>query len=327
MEKGKTVDTEIESFAGHPPEKWQLSDVEPCYETRFGVAYCGDARELLKFLPDESVDLIVTSPPFALNRKKEYGNVEPEEYVEWFKPFAQEFWRVLSTKGSFVLHLGGSWNKGEATKSLYTYDLLLALTRNYEKKFYLAQDFYWYNPAKLPAPAEWVTVRRIRVKDAIEFLWWFSKNPIVQADNRRILKQYSESMVRLLKNGYKAKLRPSGHNISRKFGRDHGGAIPSNLIVCSNTDSGSRYFSMSKEHGIRAHPARYASELPEFFIRFLTETSSKVLDPFGGSNTTGFVAETLGRKWMTFEMHEEYLRASLFRFQPEQIVRSKFQQI
>ena len=315
----------VTSFTDQPLEQWKLSNVEPYYETHFGVAYLDDALRLIKLLPPESVDLIITSPPFALNRKKEYGNVAPEEYVNWFKPFALEFWRVLSPNGSFVLHIGGSWNKGEPTKSLYTYELLLALTKEYEKRFYLAQDFYWYNPAKLPVPAEWVTVRRIRVKDAIEFLWWFSKNDYTEADNRRVLKEYSESMKRLLKNGYKAKLRPSGHKISKKFKRDHGGAIPANLLVCSNTDSGSRYFRKCRERNIKPNPARYSPELPEFFIRLITNPYDKILDPFAGSNTTGFVAEELGRRWMAFEICEEYLKGSVFRFSKEQIVQSKFQ--
>jgi len=317
--------TDVTTFTDEPFEHWRLSGTEPYYETRLGVAYLGDSLELLKLLPPESVDLIMTSPPFALTRKKEYGNVEPEEYVLWFKSFALEFWRVLSPNGSFVLHIGGSWNKGEPTKSLYTYELLLALTKEYEKRFYLAQDFYWYNTAKLPAPAEWVTVRRIRAKDSVEFLWWFSKDPFTEADNRRVLRIYSESMKRLLKNGYKAKLRPSGHKISKKFKRDLGGSIPANLLVCANTDSGSRYFRKCRERHIKPNPARYPQDLPEFFIKLITNPYDKILDPFAGSNTTGFVAEELGRRWMSFEIFEDYLKGSVFRFSEEQILRSRFQ--
>jgi len=311
---------QIETFLGQKTEQWQLPGVEPYYSTRLGAAYLGDAIELVKHLSDASVDLIVTSPPFALTRKKEYGNVDPEEYVTWFEPFSNEFWRVLKNDGSFVLHLGGSWNRGEPTKSLYTYDLLVALCSKYQRTFKLAQDFYWYNPAKLPSPAEWVNVRRVRVKDSVDFVWWLSKSANPKANNRRVLKNYSKSMLNLLKNGYTAKLRPSGHNISTKFSRDHGGAIPSNLLVYSNTDSNSRYMMLCRNTGIRPHPARYPDQIPEFFIDFLTDAGQKVLDPFGGSNVTGAVAERRGRRWMCFEKVEEYLKGSLFRFNDEQLL-------
>ncbi len=305
---------------------WRLNDISPYYETKLGAAYLGDTLQLIKLIPDNSVNLIVTSPPFALHRKKEYGNVAPEEYVPWFSPFADEYRRVLSDDGSLVIHIGGTWKEGEPSKSLYPYELLLSLCG--EKGFRLAQDFYWHNPAKLPAPAEWVNVRRIRVKDTVEFIWWLSKDNFPKADNRKIKKPYSESMRTLLKEGYKAKLRPSGHNISTKFSRDLGGAIPpnifsitygdddegSNLLTISNTDSNGRYLKLCREFKVKPHPARYPDAIPDFFIRFLTDEGDRVLDPFGGSNVTGAVSEKLSRKWMCFEIREDYLRGSTFRF-------------
>lgn len=290
---------------------WSLEGVEPYYTTELGSAYLGDALELMKYLPKKSVDLIMTSPPFALNKKKDYGNVDADEYLWWFAPFAKEFWRILKPRGSLVLHIGGSWNKGIPTKGLYHFKLLILLC----EKFHLAQDFYWYNPAKLPTPAEWVTIRRIRVKDAVDPIWWLSKKPYPKADNRRVLRQYSQSMKQLLENGYKPNLRPSGHNISDKFQRDLGGSIPPNLLEISNTESNSPYLRECRKAGIKPHPARYPSGIPDFFIRFLTKKGDKVLDPFGGSNVTGEVAERLGRKWMCFEIVEDYLKGSLFRFQ------------
>jgi DNA modification methylase len=313
-------------------EAWRLANTSPYYATKLGAAYLGDAIKLIRHLPDSSVNLIVTSPPFALKRKKEYGNVEPKEYVPWFSPFADEFYRVMRDDGSLVIHIGESWNEGEPTKSLYTYKLLLNLCE--EKHFRLAQDFYWHNPAKLPAPAEWVNVRRVRVKDTVEFVWWLSKNDSPKADNRKVLKPYSDSMIGLLKNGYKAKLRPSGHNISTKFSKDRGGAIPpnifsilqnddeepTNLFTISNTDSNSRYLKLCRENEAKVHPARYPDALPDFFIKFLTDEGDRVVDPFGGSNVTGAVAERLNRRWMTFEIREDYLRGSMFRFDDDRLV-------
>jgi len=303
-------------------EAWTLLKSQPYYQTKLGSSYLGDSEEIMKEIESESVDLIITSPPYALIREKDYGNVTSNEYINWFQPFADEFYRILKPDGSFVLNIGGSWVKGEPSKSLYTYDLLLDLCRNERHPFKLAQDLYWYNPAKLPAPAEWVTVRRIRVKDSIEFLWWFSKSKSPKADNNRVLKQYSKSMEKLLKNGYQAKLRPSGHDISKKFSTRHKGAIPSNLIVASNTDSNSRYMRKCREYGIQPHPAKFTKDLPDFFINYLTDRRDKVLDPFGGSNVTGMVAEKLGRRWMCLDNVEEYLFASQFRFKEEEVLAS-----
>lgn len=285
----------------------------PYYSTVLGTAYLGDALELLQYLEKESINLIVTSPPFALKRKKEYGNVDPHEYVDWFLPFAKEFWRVLKEDGSFVLHIGGSWTAGVPTKSLYHFELLVRLCK--EVGFHLAQDFYWFNPARLPSPAEWVNVRRIRVKDAVDPIWWLSKSPFPKADNRKVLKPYSRSMEELLQRGYQPKLRPSGHQISPKFQQNRGGAIPPNLLTIANTESNSHYLRACREAGLKPHPARYPIALPEFFIRFLTDKSDVVLDPFAGSNVTGEAAERLNRRWLAFEISEEYLKGSKFRFE------------
>jgi len=212
-----------------------MSLPQPLYTTTHGAAYVGDALELIANLKSESIDLIMTSPPFGLRRKKEYGNVDADDYVQWFLPFGREFHRVLKQHGSLVIDIGGSWNPGSPTKSLYNFELVIALCK--EVGFYLAEDFYWFNPAKLPTPAEWVTVRRIRVKDAVNTIWWLSKNPFPRADNRRVLKPYSKSMIELLERGYKPKLRPSGHDISTKFSNNRRGATLRDLVGIAGTRS------------------------------------------------------------------------------------------
>ncbi|MEH2145062.1 DNA-methyltransferase [Nostoc sp.] len=284
----------------------------PSYTQRNGAAYLGDSLKLIKFIDDNSINLIITSPPFALTRKKEYGNEIAEKYIEWFLPFAYEFKRVLADNGSFVLDLGGAYLPGNPVRSIYQYELLVRLCK--EVGFFLAQEFYHYNPARLPTPAEWVTIRRIRVKDSVNTVWWLSKTPNPKADNRKVLKPYSQSMKQLLKNGYKAKIRPSGHNISDKFQKDNQGAIPPNLLEIANTESNSAYLQRCKAAEIRPHPARFPQGFAEFFIKFLTDEDDMVLDPFAGSNTTGFVAETLQRRWISFEINEDYVTGSRYRF-------------
>ncbi len=256
-------------------------------------------------------------PLYALQRKKEYGNVEAEKYVAWFLEFARVFHTILKDTGSFVLDIGGSWNRGEPTRSLYQYELLLDLCKIPGYPFHLAQEFFWYNPARLPSPAEWVTVRRERVKDAVDCIWWLSKGPHPKASNRKVLQPYSESMEVLLRNGYKAMRRPSGHDISTKFSKRNDGAIPSNLLQISNTESNSVYLRLCRQNGIKPHPARYPAGLPEFFIKMLTDEGDLVVDPFAGSNVTGEVCERLKRKWIATDVVEDYLKGSKFRFTGE----------
>jgi site-specific DNA-methyltransferase (cytosine-N4-specific) len=283
------------------------------YETSRGTMICGDSLNVLPYLIRNGIraKLIMTSPPFALIKKKEYGNEDAEEYIDWFMQFVPYFKQILEPNGSLVIDIGGTWIKGLPVKSTYQYKLLLKLCEN---GFYLAQEFYHYNSAKLPTPAEWVTIRRLRVKDAVNNVWWLVLDPFADADNKRILKPYSESMINLLKNGYKPNLRPSGHDISDKFQKDNGGAIPPNLIEIANTESNSCYMKKCKEMNIKPHPARFPIELPEFFIKYLTKENELVIDPFAGSNVTGEASEKLNRKWIGIELNYEYVVGSKFKF-------------
>lgn len=311
------------------------------YTTGAGRAYQGDARDLLcsDEVPAGSVDLLMTSPPFALTRKKDYGNEDAHEYVDWFLTFVEPFRRVLKDTGSLVVDIGGAYLPGRPQRSIYYFQLVVELAKHFE----LCQEFYWYNPAKLPSPAEWVNVRRMRAKDSVNPVYWFAKDALrAKADNRRVLRRYSRSMEALLKNGYQYRVRPSGHDISPKFSARHEGAIPSNLIgsseeqeglagevyeqafsnllAISNTSSNQLYQRECKVHGIKPHPARFPAGLPAFFVAMLTEPGDTVCDPFAGSNVTGEVAEELGRRWIACDLDREgersntYVRASAFRF-------------
>lgn len=310
----------FESTGDHP--KLLLPRHKSFYETGYGVAYQCDSQELLSKLPDSSINLVFTSPPYALHFKKEYGNVSKDDYVEWFLGFAREINRVLTDDGSFVLNIAGSYNPQTPTRSLYHFKLLIALVE--EIKFYLAQECFWYNPAKMPVPAEWVTVRRVRIKESVEYVWWFSKTPFPKADNRRVLRPYSADMLRLAKKGVKTTVRPSGHNINASFDKiANGGSIPANVIeedlsadmlISGNNSANDIYTKRCKEAGLKIHPARFPASLPEFFIKLLTDEGDLVVDPFAGSNTTGAVAEKLARRWIGMELVGEYLQSSKFRF-------------
>lgn len=293
--------------------KIKTTPVTEFFRTPFGTICQGDSYSLMKNkLENESVDLIMTSPPFGLVRKKEYGNEDAENYLPWFQNFATEFYRILKNNGSLVIDIGGAWNKGMPTRNLYHFELLIMLCK--EIGFHLVQEFYWWNPAKLPTPAEWVNIRRIRVKDAINCVWWLSKTPYPKASNKRVLQSYSRSMISLLENGYNAKMRPSGHDISTKFQKNNKGAIPPNLLAIANTESNSVYQRFCRTNDFTEHPARFPIKLPAFFIRMLTEREDLVFDPFAGSCVTGEASEALKRNWICCELDTEYLRGAVGRF-------------
>lgn len=276
------------------------------------------------------VDLIFTSPPFPLNHKKKYGNLTGDDYVKWLAGLAPAFRELLTPTGSIVIELGNAWEPGRPVMSLLSLKTLLEFLERGELN--LCQEFVCHNPARLPSPAQWVNVERIRVKDSYTHVWWMAPTDFPKANNRRVLTEYSDAMKGLLKRkSFNSGKRPSGFDISPTgFLRNNGGAIPANvikaeeespesLLVLSNTTSNDPYSQFCREHDLTPHPARMPVGLPRFFINFLTEPGDLVLDPFGGSNMTGAVAEELKRKWLTIEPEEEYVLASQGRFQGRMI--------
>jgi site-specific DNA-methyltransferase (cytosine-N4-specific) len=289
------------------------------YQTGRGIALQGFAEQLLR----ESVfakryrrrvQLIFTSPPFPLNRKKRYGNEIGQQYVEWLANFGPLFRDLLTADGSIVMEVGNAWEPGSPVMSTLALEALLAFMKRADLK--LCQQFICYNPARLPTPAQWVTIDRIRVKDAYTHVWWMAPSERPKADNRRVLKPYSEAMRSLLRSkSYNAGQRPSQHKLnSTSFLKDNKGAIPPNVLTISNTSSTDPYQRFCKDHWYAGHPARMPEALPDFFVRFLTDPGNLVMDPFAGSNTTGAVAERLKRRWIAIEPEPEYLAGSIGRF-------------
>lgn len=288
------------------------------YTTAYGKCVCGDSIDLLGAVEDDSINLVMTSPPFALQRKKEYGNESQDKYVDWLCEFGKLVYRKLKADGSFVIDIGGAYEKGQPTYSLYQFKALIKLCD--EVGFYLAQPFYWHNPSALPAPIEWVNKRKLRAKTSVNTVWWLCKSPYCKADVTNVLTPYSTRMERLISNPDEflkgeETVRPSGHVLTKSsWSKNNGGAIPPNLLQISNSESNSKYLRYCKIHGVKGHPARYPMGVPEFFIKFLTQEDDLVVDIFGGSNTTGQVAEKLNRRWLSFEISQEYVATSVFRF-------------
>lgn len=323
----------------------------PLYRTPKGTAYVGDSLTGMRdHLDDGSVGLFMTSPPFALSSAKEYGNKPEDEYIAWFEDFARVMFAKLSESGSLVIDLGGAWQKGQPVRSLYQFKLLIHLCEALgDENFQLAQEFYWYNPSKMPLPAQWVNVERSRVKDSVNVIWWLSKGATPKASNSRVLQPYGPDMERLLeKQSYNGGRRPGGTKVNAEtWKRRHPGAIPPNVLEAEfsgpqaedqvgkirdnflrhgGSESASRYHRAFRamqthyqgdpdfEDRARKHPARFPKQIPEFFIRFLTTESDLVVDPFAGSNVTGQAAEELDRSWKSFELNRYYLEPSIARF-------------
>ena len=283
------------------------------FETDKGIALWAEVEAALGYIENDSVNLCFTSPPYPLVRKKEYGNLDAKSYVDWLVDVASGIYEKLAEDGSFVLNLGDVWRKGSPTLSLYQERLLLRLVD--DVGFHLAERFYWENPSKMPSPAQWVTIERIRVTPSVEQVFWLSKTERPKANNRNVLREYSDSMKKVLEaGGQRRQERPSGYVISDGgFSKDNGGSIPHNLLIIANTASNDQYARRCKEAGLPRHPARFPPALPEFFIRFLTDEGDVVFEPFGGSGTTAEVAERLGRRWIMTEKSLTYLQGASFR--------------
>ena len=288
------------------------------YSTNLGVMLQGECRSVLESKITKEIEgkcqLVFFSPPFPLNRKKRYDNKQGDEYKQWLADLAPLFSKMLTPTGSIVIELGNAWEPNIPAMSTLALEALI----DFKKKanLFLCQQFICDNPARLPSPAQWVTVKRCRVKDSFTHVWWYSKTEDPYADNRNVLKPYSKAMLDLIKSGkYNSGSRPSEHQISESgFLKDNGGAIPSNVLSYSNTRAGDNYLKHCKAEELTPHPARMPLALPEFFIKFLTKPGDLVLDPFGGSNTTGEAAESLKRHWVSIEMSSDYIEGSKGRF-------------
>jgi site-specific DNA-methyltransferase (cytosine-N4-specific) len=320
------------------------------YSTKLGQMLLGNSEELLRGDLKEAltnqVQLFITSPPFPLNHKKSYGNLKGGEYQEWLSNIGLILRDLLAPDGSIVIEIGNSWEPGRPVQSVLHLESLLSFMKKAELN--LIQEFICYNPSKLPTPANWVTINRIRAVDSYTHVWWLAKSDFPKADNRKVLRPYSKSMLSLLeRQSYNDGLRPSGHKISESgFLKDNNGSIshnlfefepiehnkdvrlpsniseyvnaghePGNVLSLSNTSSGDYFSRRCRDLGIVKHPATMHPALIAFFVHFLTDEGDTIVDPFAGSNTTGYIAERLGRKWIGIEVLPEFAEQSLIRFE------------
>ena len=313
------------------------------YQTNLGKMLVGDSVEIAKKYLNRyysgKFQLIITSPPFPLNAKKKYGNLKGDEYKEWFTSLAPIFNELLTDDGSLVIEIGNAWEDGRPIQSLLHLECLMGLVNHPDADLRLIQEFISYNPSKLPSPAQWVTVNRLRAVDSYTHVWWLAKSDYPKADNSKVLRPYSKSMKNLLKRqSYNSGNRPSEHDISKEgFLKDHGGSIahnvfefepidekrevrlPHSVLSFSNTNSNDFFLRQCRERKLKLHPARMQPGLISFFTQFLTDENDLILDPFAGSNTTGYIAERLKRRWFATEINEDYAKNSMIRFEDPEL--------
>ena len=292
--------------------------MEPYFYTPKGRAYLCSIEDFLSSKKAKSlkgkVNLILTSPPFPLVIPKKYGNKVGTEYLNWISDLSVGLAELLTEDGSMVIEIGNAWDKKSPTMSTLPLETLMSIAKSAELN--ICQQMIWNNPGKLPGPAYWVNILRERVTDSFTHIWWYSKTERPKANNRNVLQPYKSGMERLLaRQTYNSGERPSGHRVSEKgFLTENGGSIPQSALNYANTGTDNEYRDWCKSKSIPMHPARMPIAVANFFINFLTDSKDLVLDPFGGSCTTGQSAENLKRRWICVEQEKEYLRGARGRF-------------
>jgi site-specific DNA-methyltransferase (adenine-specific)/site-specific DNA-methyltransferase (cytosine-N4-specific) len=249
----------------------------------------GDSKDILKELPDNSIDLIFTSPPYADQRKNTYGGIHPDKYVEWFLPVSKELLRALKKTGTFVLNIKEKVVDGE--RSTYVMELIIEMRK---QGWLWTEEFIWHK--KNCYPGKWPN----RFRDAWERLLQFNKEKTFAMYQDEVMVPMGDWAKGRLKNLSETdKIRDNskvgsgfGKNISNWLDREK--AYPTNVLhlatECSNKN----------------HSAAFPAELPEWFIRLFTREGDLVLDPFMGSGTTNFVAQRMNRNSIGIEISPEY---------------------
>jgi len=251
--------------------------------------YLGDCEEILKQIPDNSVDLIFTSPPYADQRKKTYGGIHPDNYVEWFLPKAEQMLKVLKPTGTFVLNIKEKVVKGE--RSTYVMELILAMKK---QGWLWTEEFIWHK--KNCYPGKWPN----RFRDAWERLLQFNTNKKFRMYQEEVMIPMGDwAKTRLINLSETDKMRDVskvgsgfGKNISNWLSRDK--AYPTNVLH------------LATECNNKKHSAAFPEGLPEWFIKLFTKKGDVVLDPFMGSGTTNIVANKMRRNSIGIELLPEY---------------------
>jgi site-specific DNA-methyltransferase (adenine-specific) len=265
--------------------------------------YLGDCKEVIKKIPDNSIDLIFTSPPYADQRKSTYGGIHPNKYVEWFLPLAKELFRVLKPSGTFVLNIKEKVTEGE--RSTYVMELILAMR---EQGWLWTEEFIWHK--KNCYPGKWPN----RFRDAWERLLQFNKD--------KKFAMYQDEVLVPMGDWAKTRLRKLSDTDKRRDNSKVGSGFGKNISNWINREKAypSNVLHLATECSNKKHSAAFPEELPEWFIKLFTQQGDTVLDPFMGSGTTNIVAQRMKRNSIGIEIIEEYYDMVRQQIEPVKLV-------
>lgn len=288
------------------------------FSTKLGVALWADCRDAMAAL-DEPLHLVLTSPPYALQKARAYGNPNASEYVDFICRMLEPVVPKLAEGGSVVLNVTNDvFLPGSPARELLTERLTIAL--HDRLGLFKMDSLIWFNRSKAPGPVQWASLQRTQLNVGWEPILWMAKNPLATyADNRRVLQPHSERHAKLIAQGGEQRERSySDGRYNLKVGRfsnPTAGRIPKNVLEFGHSCSGQRaYKREAAALGLPAHGAPWPESLVEFMVRYLTTEGMLVADIFGGSQTTAAVCERLDRRWLTSDVMAEYVRGGATRF-------------
>ena len=270
--------------------------------------YLGDCEEILKMLPDNSVDLIFTSPPYADQRKKTYGGIHPDDYVDWFLPKAEQMLRVLKPTGTFILNIKEKVVNGE--RSTYVMELIIEMRK---QGWLWTEEFIWHK--KNCYPGKWPN----RFRDTWERLLQFNK--------QKKFNMYQEEVMVPMGDWAKSRLKKLSETDKKRDESKVGSGFGKNISNWLNREMAypTNVLHLATECSNKKHSAAFPEGLPEWFIKLFTQVGDTVLDPFMGSGTTNIVANRMRRNSIGIELIPEYYEmvkaqispVELYLFEPE----------
>lgn len=280
-----------------------------------GILLWGNVEDAVAAIEPESVDLLLTSPPFPLLNPKAYGNERPEQWVDWMLRLIEQWRGLLSPNGSLMLQMSACWKRGMPAQELHIPRLLVKLED--ELGLHLLQQLHWYNPTRLPAPLNWVGKERKRVTSAVDPIIWVSPNPAAYGNNQNVLRPYTAGGRRAIKNP-RLTPRPGGFDFGPTSFQDRGGSIPQDLITATPTGKEEvRYRRAMRAHGLDAHPAIMPGKVARFCILLATEPGDLVYDPLVGSGTSFVEALKAGRRAIGSDRSGAFLDGAVIRAEAE----------
>lgn len=278
-----------------------------------GILLWANAEDAVTVIEKGSVQLLMTSPPYPLAHCREYGNVRPDQWVDWMLRHIERFLPLLTKDGTIMLNVMKVWKQGMPAQALHIERLLISL-EDY-LGVHLLEELYWSNPVKLP-PLQWVGKQRMRVTPSVEPILWLSPNPFGFGDNRSVLRPYSKGGLREISNPHEHVRHPCGEKFGVTSFVDRGGSIPQSLILETPTGKDdAAYRRAMRKAGLEPHPATLPATVARFGIQLASRPGDTVLDPFSGSATVPIEAMRLGRRGIGIERSRLYNEGAVIRAQ------------